>query len=424
MKVDGDIFARAAWRLIPFVMLLYVVSFLDRVNVSFAALTMNDDLGFSAEVYGFGAGVFFLGYFLFEMPSNLILEKVGARLWICRIMVTWGLISMGMAFVQGQTGFFILRFLLGVAEAGFFPGILLYLTYWFPKRMQAKFIAMFLAAVPLASVIGSPISGIILGLDGLHGLKGWQWLFLLEGAPSVLLGLVVLALLPDGPSTAPWLNNDEKDLIATNLKADPPAHVHGLVPMLLDTRVWLLMIPDFGIVLSLYGLGLWLPQIVNAMGFSVLQTGFIVALPYLVAMFAMVMLGMSSDKREERLFHTSAAAVAAAVGFLIAALSPSTVMQLIGLTIAAAGIYAALAVFWTLPPSFLGGTAAAGGIGLINSVANLGGFVGPTLMGWMLTLTGNYTAGMEMLAVILILSAGLVIVVGRRLGVATSAARR
>ena len=415
MKSDENVFGKAARRLIPFLMLLYVVSFLDRVNVGFAALTMNADLGFTAEIFGFGGGIFFIGYFLFEVPSNLILEKVGARLWICRIMLTWGVVSMGMAFVTGPLSFYTLRFLLGVAEAGFFPGILLYLTYWFPSAMRARFIAMFLAGVPLASVIGAPLSGVILGLDGLHGLHGWQWMFILEGIPSVLLGLAVLKFLPDGPAKAHWLNDGERKAITAQLDAEPPAAFHGLWDMLRDKRIWLLCIPDFGIVLALYGLGLWLPTIVKAMGFSNLETGFVVAAPYLVAMIAMVLLGMSSDRRNERVLHVSAACAVAASGLIVAALVPSTIAQLIALTFAAAGIYGALAVFWTLPPSFLGGTAAAGGIALVNCIANLGGFFGPTLIGWIKTETGGYPAGMAALAFGLFISAITVTMVGRKL---------
>jgi ACS family tartrate transporter-like MFS transporter len=415
MKKNLDVFGRAAWRLIPFLMLLYVVSFLDRVNVGFAALTMNADLNFSAELYGFGAGMFFWGYFLFEVPSNLIMEKLGARLWICRIMVSWGIISMAMAAVTGPTAFVALRFLLGVAEAGFFPGILLYLTYWFPSAMRARFIALFLAGVPLASVIGAPISGLILEMDDLHGLQGWQWMFLIEGAPSVLLGLLVLKFLPDGPKKAAWLSPEEKSTVIAALEAEPPPTFHRMTDMLLDRRVWLLCIPDFGIVLALYGFGLWLPQIVKAMGFSNLQTGFVVALPYAVAMAAMVLLGLSSDRRNERVLHVSAACVVAAIGFFVAALSSSVLVQLIALTFAAAGIYGALAVFWTLPPSFLGGTAAAGGIALINSIANLGGFFGPSLIGWIKDHTGGYAIGMAALGVGLCISAMTVVMVGRKL---------
>ena len=416
MKSDENVFGKAAWRLIPFLMLLYVVSFLDRVNLGFASLTMNADLGFSATIFGLGSGIFFIGYFLFEVPSNLILEKVGARVWICRIMLTWGVVSMATAFVTGPVSFYALRFLLGVAEAGFFPGILLYLTYWFPSDMRGRFIALFLAGVPLASAIGSPLSSsIIVGLDGLNGLHGWQWMLLLEGIPSVLLGLTVLKFLPDGPAKAHWLNDSERKIITARLDAEPPAAFHGLWDMLADKRIWLLCIPDFGIVLALYGLGFWLPQIVKAMGFSILETGLVVAVPFLVSMVAMVLLGRSSDKHNERILHVSVACAVAASGFFVAALASSIIVQLIALTFAAAGIYGALAVFWTLPPSFLRGTAAAGGIALVNCIANLGGFFGPYLIGWIKDATGGYPIGMAALGFGLFVSAITVTIVGRKL---------
>ncbi|MGZ5938574.1 MAG: MFS transporter [Rhizomicrobium sp.] len=411
----GRVFAKAARRLIPFMALLYIVSFLDRVNVGFAALTMNRDLGFSPEVYGFGAGIFFFGYFLFEVPSNIILEKVGARLWICRIMLTWGVVSMATAFVQGSLSFYVLRFLLGLAEAGFFPGMVLYLTYWFPTATRARFIALFLAAVPLASVVGGPVSGYILGVEGHFHLHGWQWLFLLEGLPSVLLGLAVLIWMPDRPSKASWLNDKEKSVVEAALALEPPGTHTKLLPMLSDPRVWLLAIPDFGIVLGLYGLNLWLPQMVKEMGFSNIETGFVVAAPYLASAVVMVLWGMSSDARGERVWHIASAALLGAAGLIGAALVHSHAAVLISLTVAACGIYAALSVFWTLPTSFLGGTAAAGGIALINSISNTGGFFGPYLMGWLKQHTGGYSAGMGVLAAALIVAAILVVAIGRTL---------
>jgi ACS family tartrate transporter-like MFS transporter len=412
----GAILAKAAWRLIPVMCLMYVVSFLDRSNISFAALTMNSDLGFSPEVYGRGAGIFFLGYFLFEVPSNLALEKVGARAWMCRIMVTWGLLSMACAFVQGATPFFILRFALGAAEAGLYPGLILYMTYWFPQASRARFIAMFLAAVPAASVIGAPISGWLLGFEG--RLHGWQWLFLLEGAPSVLLGIAVLWLLPNRPASASWLTAEEKQIITTRLAADRHDDVqgetlHGLWEMLADKRIWIFIIPDFSIVIGLYGLGLWMPQMIKALGFSNLETGFVVALPYIVAMIAMVGLGISSDRSGERVRHVAGAALAGALGLLGAALLHGSVAIILSFCLASAGIYAALAVFWTLPTTILRGMAAAGGLALLNSFSNLGGYFGPDLMGRLKQLTGNYTFGLEVLAGFLLLAAVSVLLIGR-----------
>ena len=409
------ILAKAAWRLIPVMCLMYVVSFLDRSNISFAALTMNSDLGFSPEVYGRGAGIFFLGYFLFEVPSNLALEKVGARAWMCRIMVTWGLLSMACAFVQGATSFFILRFLLGAAEAGLYPGLILYMTYWFPQASRARFIAMFLAAVPAASVIGAPISGWLLGFEG--RLHGWQWLFLLEGAPSVLLGIAVLWLLPNRPASANWLTAEEKQIITTRLAADRHDDVqgetlHGLWEMLADKRIWIFIIPDFSIVIGLYGLGLWMPQMIKALGFSNQETGFLVALPYIVAMIAMVGLGISSDRSGERVRHVAGAALAGALGLLGAALLHGSVAIILSFCLASAGIYAALAVFWTLPTTILRGMAAAGGLALLNSFSNLGGFFGPDLMGRLKQLTGDYAFGLEVLAGFLLLAAVSVLLIG------------
>ncbi|MBS0471085.1 MAG: MFS transporter [Proteobacteria bacterium] len=419
---DRDVFAKATWRLVPFMVLLYIVAYLDRVNVGTAALTMNKDLGLTPESYGFAAGIFFFGYFLFEVPSNVIMQKVGARLWICRIMLTWGVVSMANAFVTGPASFSALRFILGLAEAGYFPGMVLYLTFWFPSEHRARLIAMFLAAVPLANVIGTPVSSIILGMNGFLGLHGWQWLFLIEGAPAVLFGFLVLLWLPNGPADAKWLDDSERAVIHDALAAEP-AHEHtALMPMFRDPRVWLLTIPDFAIVLALYGINLWLPQIVHEMGYSILETGFIGALPYVAAAVVMVLWGLSSDSRRERVWHVATAALMGSAGFVGAALFTSHVAILLSLTVGVCGVYAALAVFWTLPPSFLGGTAAAGGIALINSISNLGGFWGPNIMGWVKSYTGGYSGGLAALAFSLLVGAVMVVLVGRTLTFAGRAA--
>ncbi len=412
-KNEADaILRRAAWRLIPFMSLMYVASFLDRVNISFAALTMNRDLGFSPQVYGFGAGIFFWGYFLFEVPSNLMLQKVGARLWMCRICVTWGLLSMVTAFVKDPVSFSIVRFLLGAAEAGLYPGMILYMTYWFPASTRARFIALFLAGVPLSNVIGAPISGWLLGLSG-HGLAGWQWMLILEGVPSLICGIATLWLLPDGPMKAKWLNDDQKRIIAARLAAEPPGALHGFKEMLLDKRIWILMIPDFSIVIALYGLNLWQPQMIKAMGYTNIETGFIVALPYLLAMGAMVGLGYSSDRSGERAGHVAFGAFAGAIGMAGAVLLTNHTAVFASLCLACCGIYAALAVFWTLPSSLLRGTAAAAGLALLNSFSNLGGFFGPYLMGWAKQATGDFTLGMMILSAMLVLAACSVILIGK-----------
>jgi ACS family tartrate transporter-like MFS transporter len=410
------ILSKAAWRLIPVMCLMYVASFLDRVNVGFAALTMNRDLNFSPEVFGFGSGIFFWGYFLFEVPSNLMLEKVGARAWMCRIMLTWGLLSMACAFVSGPVSFVVLRFLLGVAEAGLYPGMILYMTYWFPQATRARFIALFLAAVPAASVIGAPISGWLLGFE--RGLHGWQWMFLLEGIPSVILGFAVLWLLPDRPASARWLTPQEKQVITARLADDrsedlTTGALSGFWQMLADKRIWIFIIPDFSIVIGLYGLNLWMPQMIKGLGFSNQETGFLVALPYIVAMIAMVAVGLSSDRKGERVFHVAGSALLGALGLLGAALLSGPVAILLAFCLASAGIYAALAVFWTLPTAILRGLAAAGGLALLNSFANLGGFFGPSLMGWAKQQTGTYSFGLEVLAGFLVLAAVSVIWIGR-----------
>jgi ACS family tartrate transporter-like MFS transporter len=393
-------------------MLMYVVSFLDRVNISFAALTMNRDLGFSPEAYGFGAGIFFWGYFLFEVPSNLMLQKVGARLWMCRICVTWGLLSMLTAFVKDPVSFSVVRFLLGAAEAGLYPGMVLYMTYWFPSATRARFIALFLAGVPLSNVIGAPISGWLLNLNG-YGLAGWQWMLILEGIPSLICGVATLWLLPDGPAKAQWLSDEEMRIIAARLAAEPPGALHGFKEMLLDKRIWILMIPDFSIVIALYGLNLWQPQMIKAMGYSNVETGFIVALPYLLAMAAMVALGWSSDRSGERAGHVAFGAIAGAIGMAGAVLLTSHGAIIAALCVACCGIYAALAVFWAVPTSLLRGTAAAAGLALLNSFSNLGGFFGPYLMGWAKQATGNFTLGMIILSGMLVLAAVSVILIGR-----------
>lgn len=419
--MDEDrLYRKVSRRIIPLMMILYLFAFLDRVNIGFAALTMNKDLGFTPYIYGWGAGIFFLGYILFEVPSNVVLAKVGARLWICRIMITWGLVSSAMAFVGGETSFYVLRFLLGVAEAGFLPGMIFYLTNWFPTARRAKFVALFMAAVPLASAIGAPVSGYVLGVDGLLGLKGWQWLFILEGVPSCLLGILVLFLLPDGPAKAAWLSDAEKKKIADVLARDRarnPHRVHeSLWPALRDIRVILLGFVYFGIVVGLYGIGLWLPQIIKAMGgFTNQEVGLIVAVPYFLSAGAMMLWGRHSDRAGERVWHVALPALVSAAGFVASIYLSSTTLQLCALGVACIGIYSALGPFWTLPSIILGSMGAAAGIALINSIGNAGGFLGPYLVGWIKEATGSFQLGMAALAVGLIAAALLVLTLGRAL---------
>jgi ACS family tartrate transporter-like MFS transporter len=385
---------RAAWRLVPLVLAMYVAAFLNRVNVGFAALTMNHDLGLTQEMYGIGAGVFFWGYFLFEVPSNLIMEKVGARIWIARIMLTWALVSMATALVQGPLSFYGVRFLLGVAEAGFYPGILLYFTYWFPSALRARMIALFCMGIPVSNVVGAPLSGWLLGFDAL-GLHGWQWLYILEGIPTFLLGLAALWGLPDGPAKASFLDAEEKQIVLARLAADEKPAVHGLTAMLKDWRVWYLILPDFAIIFAIYALGFWMPIMIKTMGYTNVETGWMVAIPYAVSLGVLWLFGMWSDRSGRRILWFCVAALTAAAGFGIAALGHgNTSIVMIGFCVATGGVYAGLATFWAVPSLFLGGTAAAGAFALINSAGNLAGFFGPAAMGWLRAVTGSYQAGL------------------------------
>ncbi|WP_341989873.1 MFS transporter [Azorhizobium sp. AG788] len=410
-------FRKVARRLIPLMMVLYLVSFLDRVNVGFAALTMNADLDFSPAVYGFGASIFFLGYFLFEVPSNLIMEKVGARLWICRIMVTWGLLSAATAFVTGPTSFYVVRFLLGVAEAGFLPGMILYLGYWFPLAIRGRTIALFMAAVPIASAVGAPLSGMVLQTHGFLGLAGWQWLFLIEGIPACLLGIVVLIFLPDGPQQARWLSGAEKQAIAARLAADAATDDastrHAMGPALRDPRVIGLGLIYFGLVMGLYGVGLWLPQMVQARGYAPGAIGWILVLPYALSAVAMLAWGRHSDRTGERVWHVAGPLLLGGVGLVASIHAGSDLLALGAITVASMGIYATLGPFWTLPPLFLRGTAAAAGIALINAIGNLGGVAGPYVVGLLRQASGGYGSGLEVLALALLLAGVLALALGR-----------
>jgi len=414
-EAENAVFLKCAWRLIPFMGLLYVANFLDRVNVGFAALAMNRDIGLSAHAYGLGAGSFFIGYFFFEVPSNVIMERVGARLWMFRIMLSWGLISMATVFARGSYSFAALRFLLGLCEAGFFPGMILYLTYWFPAGTRGQFNALFLAAIVVANIVGGPLSGYILSA-GFGGLRGWQWLFVLEGLPSCALAVAVLFYLPDGPANANWLAPREKEIIASALARDAVPH-GSLRDCLTDARVWVLALADLGIVTALYGIGLWLPQIVKSLGFTDFETGFVVAGPYTATMLAMVLWARKSDKSGERIGHIIAPAFLAAVALIATSILGASLWSVFTLSLACIGIYAALVVFWTLPQSFLGGTAAAAAIALINSLANLGGFFGPSLVGYLKDATGTYSLAMACLGAGLIGTCAVILAIARFLPV-------
>ena len=395
--------ARISRRLIPFAMLLFVINYLDRVNISFAALQMNRDLGFSPSIYGLGAGIFFVGYFLFEIPSNLILNRVGARRWIARIMVSWGVVSVAMAAVSGETSFYVLRFLLGVAEAGFFPGIILYLSYWFPNEDRAKAIALFMTATAISNVIGAPLSTALLGLDGVFGLRGWQALFIIEGLPAVVVGLWVLSYMPDRPEDATWLDAGEKAWLASVLGAERAAKERAgrftLWQGLLDRRVLTLTALCFCLVVGNFGLVFWMPQIIKGYGgLTNLEVGGLTAIPYLLAVGAMVYWGRHSDRTGERRWHTAGPAVLAALGLVGTALAPLPTLQFISLCVATVSIWSMFGAFWALPGDFLTGIAAAGGIALINSFGTLGAFVGNVLIGVIRERTGSFQMSLLMLA--------------------------
>jgi len=397
---------KVTWRLIPFLFLLYIVAWMDRVNVGFAALQMNQDLGFSSSVYGFGAGVFFAGYALFEVPSNLVLARVGARLWIARIMFTWGLISIATMFIRGPLSFYVLRFLLGVAEAGFFPGIIYYLSDWYPARQRARAVGWFMAAIPLSIVFGGPLAGALLELHGLLGLAGWQWLFLLEGIPAVLLAFVTLAVLTDHPEQARWLEPQEKQWLSTTIRAEQARardlHKVGLMRALLHPTVWLLAFILFTCQTGSYGLSLWIPQILKDLsGLGNFQIGLITAIPYIAAAIGMVLIGAHSDRSGERIWHIAIPSMFAVIGFSLSAWMSSPLPAIIALTVAAIGDLGSRGPFWALPGRFLSGSAAAGGIALINTIASLGGFVGPYAVGVVRDRTGSYTGGLLFLAALL-----------------------
>jgi MFS transporter, ACS family, tartrate transporter len=412
---------KVRWRLIPFLFILYVVAYLDRVNVGFAALDMNRDLGFSAAVYGMGSGLFFLTYTLLEVPSNLLLARLGARVWIARIMFTWGLASTAMVFVTGPASFYGLRLLLGAAEAGFFPGLIFYLTHWFPARERARAVALFMTATAMAGVIGAPLSSALLQFDGVLGLRGWQWLFLIEGLPAILLAPVVLRHLTERPADAAWLAPAEREWLAREMAAEHAHTSHAHVTLraaLLSPRLWIVSIPYLCIVIAFYGVSFWLPQMLQAAsGLGSAAVVLLSAIPYVAATLGLVIVGASSDRTGERRWHVAVPCAIGAAGFVLTVIAPQTLwISLITLSIAAFGIWGTLGPFWTLPTAFLRGTAAAGGIALVNSVGNVGGFVGPILVGWVRESTGEFAAGLLLLAAILIVGAAVVLTIARTPG--------
>jgi D-galactonate transporter len=417
-NVEDAAYAKVTWRLIPFLFLCYVFAYLDRVNVGFAKLQMLSDLKFSETIYGLGAGIFFIGYFLMEVPSNLALHRFGARKWIARIMISWGVISAAMIFVKTPTMFYILRFLLGVAEAGFFPGIILYLTYWYPASRRSKITALFMTGIPIAGVLGGPLSGWILeSFHNINGMPGWQWLFLLEAIPSLVTGVVTFFYLVDKIGDAKWLNTEEKALLERGLAMESGnIEVHNASGAFKNGRVWVLCACYFGIIMGLYGISFWLPTLIKASGVTgSFDVGLLTMIPYGAAAIAMVMIGRSSDRTKERRWHVAVPAVVGAAGLVVSTFVPhQPALAVVALTFATVGILGALCQFWSIPPAFLGGAAAAAGIALINSVGNLAGFVSPYLVGWIKDATQSTDLGLYCVALSLIAAAAIVLTVPKK----------
>ncbi|WP_233889843.1 MFS transporter [Paraburkholderia flagellata] len=408
-----SLFRRVAWRFMPLLFIGYVIAYLDRVNVGFAKLQMVNALHFSEAAYGLGAGLFFVGYFFFEVPSNLLMHRLGARRWIARIMVTWGALSIATAFVHTATMFYVMRFVLGIAEAGFFPGMVLYLTYWFPSHRRGKMVALLMAGNPVSGLFGGPLSGYIMhALHGTLGFGGWQWLFIIEALPAIALGIVIFIFLDDRVADAHWLRPEEKRMIQDEINADASTHTHGSVRMVFTSlRVWLLCLILFGIVMGSYAIGFWQPTIIRGTGIrDPLTIGLLTMIPYSAALVAMIAAGRNADRTRERRLHVAIPAVVAAFGFVICAFNGDhALLSMIGLTLAAGGVVTALPMFWALPTSFLGGMGAAAGIALINCTGNLAGFISPAIIGWLKTVTHTLTSGLLVVAASLVLSAILIL---------------
>jgi len=413
-------YRKVTLRLLPFLMLCYVAAYLDRVNVGFAKLEMLGDLGFSETAYGLGAGMFFIGYFLFEVPSNIILHRVGARLWIGRIMITWGLVSALFMFTKTTLMFYSLRFALGLAEAGFFPGIILYLTYWYPSERRARMTSLFMTAIPISGMLGGPLSGWIMqSMEGVNGWRGWQWLFVVEALPAVVMGVATLFYLDNSIRSARWLTDDEKALLDRNLDRDR-AHVveHAtLGAVFKDRRLWRMCLIYFCCVIGQYGLTFWLPTLVQQAGVSgPLSIGLLTAVPYTGGIVAMILFGRSADRRRERRWHTAVPMIIGAIGLTLSAVAGThTTAAILCLTVAAAGILTCAPLFWSLPTALLGGAAAAAGIAAINSVGNLAGFVSPYVVGWLKDVTSSTEAGMYAVSAVLVFGAFVVLSVPPKL---------
>ncbi len=402
---ERTLYRKVSWRLLPFLFLLFVIAYLDRMNISFAKLQMNSDLGFSDTVYGLGAGIFFLGYFFFEVPSNLILHQVGAKFWLARIIIVWGFISIGTLWVNSVASFYGLRFLLGAGEAGFFPGVIYYLTLWYPNLRRSQTISVFLLAIPVTGILGSVVSGWIMTVfDNWHGLHGWQWLFVMEGIPAVVFGLLSFFVLSDSPSKASWLTENEKALLLANLAAEKPSaqQPHAtLKDIAMSKPLWHLAVIYFLLVTGLYGISFWLPQIIRDFGsINLISIGLLTAIPYAVAMVGMVLISLHSDKTQERYWHLIACAASTCLGFILTVTFEQALLpSLAAFSLATMSVLSSVAIFWSFPTALLSGRLAAGGIALINSIGGLGGYAAPALLGWLRDLTQQMESGLLSLAV-------------------------
>jgi MFS transporter, ACS family, tartrate transporter len=401
-------FAKIAWRLLPLLTVSYFLDYMDRNNVGFAALSMNRAVGLTATQFGIGAGILFLGYCFFELPSNVALHRFGARAWIARIMITWGLVSAATIFIIGPKSWYFLRFLLGVAEAGFFPGIVFYLSTWFPAEYRTRMLVWFLLAIPVSTVIGAPVSGLLLGMDGIAGLAGWKWLFIVEGLPVVFLGFVVLWVLADRPEEARWLTDEEKALVRDRIAGERrDGEIRKLLPALKDVRVLILSLVQFGFTTGSYGVGIWLPQIIKTSHLSNAKVGIVTGACYTIACVGMMIWAGHVDRTGRKIRNLTIGCLISTAGLVFAILSANFWISLSWVTVALVGINAARAVFWTIPPRFLTGLASAGGLAFINSVGTVGGFVGPALVGWLKDRTNSFSAGLLAMAGFLLMASVL-----------------
>lgn len=410
VATESEVFRKIACRVLPLLTLGFIVNFLDRTNVAFAALTMNRDIGLSPAAFGYGAGMLFLGYCLFEVPSNIALYRFGARIWISRILISWGIISMAMIYTAGPKSFYLLRFLLGVAEAGYFPGVAYYLTQWFPAEYRARIYAWFLVGIPASTLIGGPLASFLFKLNSVAGLAGWKWLFLIEGAPALILGIIVLLLLVDSPERADWLTAEEKETVNHRLRGEKKERErHHLWASLKDNRVLLLALIQFTYTVGSYGVAIFLPLIIKQRQFTDFTVGFLTAFPSLIACIVMVLWAGSVDRSGRKIFNLALTCLISAFGLVVSTWAHSFIISLAGLTLAVVGTNTARAILWTIPTRFLSGVGAAGGLAFINSVGTVGGFIGPSVMGFLKTTTGSFTAGLMAMSCFLFVATALVL---------------